>query len=144
MISTHVNSPGSAAPAVEPHHSSFGVPFAAPAGSASQAATGGLGTAATGGPSGSVQMTNLGAASAPPPASLQPLLTLTPMSLHTMQPLPPPLPNLASLPPHVLREYSPIKRMDSAGSVGSEVPLLGRVLRLRLGALFCNMSLLLH
>lgn len=47
-----------------------------------------------------------------------------PTSLHTAQPLPLP-PNLASLPPHVLRDYSPITRAGSAGSVGSEVPLLG-------------------
>jgi hypothetical protein len=49
-----------------------------------------------------------------------------PTSLHMAQPLPLP-PNLASLPPHVLRDYSPITRAGSAGSVGSEVPLLGEL-----------------
>jgi hypothetical protein len=68
------------------------------------------------GPPGSVQLADLQALQQAP----------APTSLHTAQPLPLP-PNLASLPPHVLRDYSPITRAGSAGSVGSEVPLLGEL-----------------
>jgi hypothetical protein len=69
------------------------------------------------GPPGSVQL-----------ADLQALQPSAPLSLHTMQPAPLPPPNLASLPPHVLRDYLPIRRAGSAGSVSSEVPLLGECL----------------
>lgn len=120
-------------PAVEPYNSSFGVSFAAPsafagASAAVQLAGNGPSAAAAAAPTGSVQLADIQAMQTPPapPQGLQTLQTSAPQGLQAVRTLAQP-PNLASLPPHVLRDYSPIKRAGSAGSVGSEVPLLGRV-----------------